>query len=162
MASPPRSKVGGYVDVKTLPRGPNGRVLCRWCTNEVPQGRRTFCGQPCIDEWTIRTNPGVAARKVEERDKGVCAICKLDTAALKREFRALPHGYANRMGWLRERGLPQALISRRRWFDVDHIVPVIEGGGSCGLENLRTLCLTCHRVVTAALAARRAQARRAG
>lgn len=46
-------------------------------------------------------------------------------------------------------------------WEADHIVPVVEGGGLCGLENYRTLCLACHRAETAALAARRALARRA-
>lgn len=46
-------------------------------------------------------------------------------------------------------------------WDMDHIVPVIEGGGACGLENLRTLCIPCHKAETRALAARRAQKRRA-
>lgn len=45
-------------------------------------------------------------------------------------------------------------------WEVDHIIPVCEGGGACGLDNLRTLCLWCHRKETAKLAARRAQRRR--
>jgi 5-methylcytosine-specific restriction endonuclease McrA len=43
---------------------------------------------------------------------------------------------------------------------MDHIVPVVEGGGACGLENLRTLCKPCHKRVTAELAGRRAVAKR--
>jgi hypothetical protein len=34
-------------------------------------------------------------------------------------------------------------------------VPVVEGGGECDLSNLRTLCLKCHRNVTAQLRMRR-------
>ena len=34
------------------------------------------------------------------------------------------------------------------WWEADHIVPVVEGGGQCGPENYRTLCCRCHRVVT--------------
>lgn len=45
-------------------------------------------------------------------------------------------------------------------WEADHIIPVVEGGGECGLENYRTLCLPCHRKATAALAARRAQQRK--
>lgn len=30
-------------------------------------------------------------------------------------------------------------------WDADHIVPVIKGGGECGLENYRTLCKLCHK-----------------
>lgn len=48
----------------------------------------------------------------------------------------------------------------RRWWEADHIIPVIEGGGGCGPEGYRTLCLLCHREETAKLAARRALKRR--
>jgi 5-methylcytosine-specific restriction enzyme A len=51
--------------------------------------------------------------------------------------------------------------ARRRCWEMDHIVPVIEGGGDCGLENLRTLCWACHARETKALAARRAEKRKA-
>ena len=30
------------------------------------------------------------------------------------------------------------------FWQADHIIPVAEGGGDCGLENLRTLCTPCH------------------
>jgi hypothetical protein len=33
-------------------------------------------------------------------------------------------------------------------WDADHIIPVKDGGGQCGLENIRTLCIDCHKVVT--------------
>jgi len=44
--------------------------------------------------------------------------------------------------------------------DVDHIVPLCEGGKLCDPANLRTLCKACHKVETAALAKRRALARK--
>ena len=46
-------------------------------------------------------------------------------------------------------------------WEADHTVPVMEGGGCCGLEGLRTLCWSCHAKETAKLAHRRA-ARRSG
>lgn len=49
----------------------------------------------------------------------------------------------------------------RRFWEADHIVPVSEGGGGCGPEGYRTLCLPCHRKETAKLAARLAAKRRA-
>jgi hypothetical protein len=52
-----------------------------------------------------------------------------------------------------------ARTSRSLW-DADHIVPVCEGGGECALDNYRTLCVPCHRRVTAELSRRRAAARR--
>lgn len=49
---------------------------------------------------------------------------------------------------------------RSSGWDADHIVPVVEGGGQCGLENYRTLCHPCHKRATAELARRRAEARK--
>ena len=34
------------------------------------------------------------------------------------------------------------------FWQVDHITPVAEGGGSCGLDNFRTLCTPCHKIET--------------
>jgi hypothetical protein len=42
------------------------------------------------------------------------------------------------------------ILDKNLW-DADHILPVTEGGGECDLDNIRTLCLRCHRVVTAQL-----------
>jgi 5-methylcytosine-specific restriction protein A len=78
------------------------------------------------------------------RDQGVCAICQADTvfafAELKRSRGR------RRQELLAHWGLRR--ISRRTLWDADHIRPVVEGGGECDLENIRTLCLACHRQET--------------
>lgn len=58
------------------------------------------------------------------------------------------------------------MSSEKRWtagrstgWDADHIIPVCEGGGNCGIENFRTLCHPCHKEETAKLAKRRAKNR---
>ena len=57
-----------------------------------------------------------------------------------------------------------AVLGLKGWrstlWEVDHTIPVVEGGGSCGLDNLRTLCWRCHKGETRKLAARRARKRR--
>jgi 5-methylcytosine-specific restriction enzyme A len=153
---PPRHIKGGRINPKNLPRGPNGRACCRQCNTEVPLKRRTFCSQRCVDLWVIRTGSG-AARFLQKRDKGVCAICSLDCAALRRQYRKLLTKEA-RAEFKARYGIPKH--RNRRFWDIDHIIPVIEGGGDCGPENLRTVCISCHRVLTAQLAAKRAQERR--
>ena len=137
---------GGRADTAELARGPAGRILCRWCSLEVPPGRRTFCSDWCVHEWRLRTDPGYLRDQVFARDKGICAACKLDTAAEWRRIKRLPP--PRRVGLLRDWGL-SAL--RRSLWDADHILAVAEGGGECDLSNLRTLCLKCHRQATAAL-----------
>ena len=135
------SKNAGFVHPSQLPRGPNGRALCRQCFTEVPPGRRTFCSQGCVDEWMIRSNPQHVRKLVFKRDQGICALCNSDTMAGVSEKRR-HYGYRGGDRW-----------------QADHIVPVIEGGGECGLENYRTLCTACHRRVTAELARRLADKR---
>lgn len=96
-----------------------------------------------MHEWKLRTDPGYLREQVFRRDKGVCAICGINTEVLRKEKRKLD--YAARRKFEKEWG------SRRSLWDADHIVPVAEGGGECDLSNMRTLCLRCHRKATAEL-----------
>jgi 5-methylcytosine-specific restriction endonuclease McrA len=142
---------GGWVDRKAIPRGPNGRGMCRWCSLEVPRGRYTFCSEFCVHEWKLRTQPAYLREQVLHRDRGICASCRVDTIAEARRLR-----YArgtNRDSLLAHWGLRRK--SRKSLWDADHIVPVVEGGGECDLENIRTLCLRCHRLATLQLRKRK-------
>jgi hypothetical protein len=138
---------GGWVDRKSILRGPNGRGLCRWCSLEVPRGRYTFCSEFCVHEWKLRTQPGYLREHVFERDRGICAGCGIDTVTEARRLR-FARG-PQRASLLTHWGLRRR--SRKSLWDADHIVPVIEGGGECDLENIRTLCLRYHREVTVSL-----------
>lgn len=94
---------------------------------------------------------------VEERDHGVCSKCGFDTKPLARVLQ-----YVRRIGgghfrfrektekWARK-VLGFNLCSEALW-EMDHIIPVSEGGGVYPgitadeiLENLRTLCVPCHK-----------------
>ena len=130
-----------------LPKGPGGRVLCRWCGIEVPPGRRTFCSPDCVHEWKLRTDPGFLREQVLARDRGVCAVCGVDTEGLRKEFRKLD--YQARRQFLKEWKLKEGW--RRSLWDADHVIAVAEGGGECDLANMRTLCLKCHRAATSEL-----------
>lgn len=110
-------------------------------------------------EWKIRTQPEFAAEQVLARDGGVCAHCQRDCEALFRKIRVTKR--ALRPSRLAQLGLPAYLLRRRRYWEVDHITPVVEGGGSCGLANLRTLCWACHKQATRELAVRRGKIRAA-
>jgi hypothetical protein len=149
-ARPARTQAGGWIKSSEIERSAGGRPLCRWCRNEVPKGRRTFCGDVCVHEWKLRTDPGYLRDRVFERDKGLCAQCGVDTKTLRSDMRKLD--YAARREFLKKWGLREG--SRKTLWDADHIVPVAEGGGQCDLSNMRTLCLICHREATAALRVR--------
>lgn len=183
-------KEAGWVNKNQLARGPNGRALCRQCGNEVPKGRQTFCGDGCVHEWKCRTDPGYQARQVLARDRGICRACGLDCISLLAELKLLRRqareefSKARRLPlhWVNHEGPYGSLddnlqtfnarldeldlrnnyrsLTRRLW-EMDHIVPVVEGGGSCGLDNLRTLCWKCHREATTELSRRRANKKKA-
>lgn len=60
----------------------------------------------------------------------------------------------HRVGRAFDRRVPEA------FWEMNHIVPVHDGGGSCGLDNLETFCVPCHAEVTKAQSAARAAKRR--
>lgn len=146
--------------------GPNGFRLCRLCKTETTYKRATLCSETCRERWAVMTSPGYARQLVYQRDKGVCARCGLDTDLLSRHIQAPGQEYSKLPYKDRPRSRCQSfgryyghplLRSRVSLWDADHIIPVVEGGGECGLENLRTLCLWCHKQATADLASRRAR-----
>jgi len=145
----PRTLPGGRVRPHLLPRGPNGLPLCRWCDLEIlARRRRTFCSDYCVDQHRLRTDPAYLRERVFARDRGVCAVCKADTVAI---YAALKRSRGNaRAAGLSFYGM-KTIASRRSLWDADHILPVAEGGGQCDLDNIRTLCVPCHREATAAL-----------
>ena len=131
-------------------RNDAGESICRWCRGPVKPPRRTFCGDSCVHEWKIRSSPWYVRQQIKKRDKGTCQLCGCNVVKAHREWtRSKPPAgdRAARRAW-------RAL--RPRW-EADHIVPVADGGGECGLENYRLLCRPCHVSVTLTWRAFRAQ-----
>lgn len=152
-------------------RARTGARICRWCGKALEGKRTGWCGKACVDEFLVRRSGADARRVVFRRDRGVCALCKVDTRALVDRLHALrfpPGNEIRRQAWEPDR---ESYVAERRrleqlgydlgrsLWEADHIVPVVEGGGGCGPENLRTLCVPCHRRETADLAGRRASHR---
>jgi len=141
----------GWVDPADLPRGPQGRCLCRNCGTEVPPGRRTFCGDVCVERWKLKTDPSYVRKLVGKRDRGRCAACGLKCREFEKALRLLSQ-VLGRLGHGKSYRELRKLLKvefRQTLWDADHIVAVAEGGGGCGLENMQTLCLWCHREKTA-------------
>jgi 5-methylcytosine-specific restriction enzyme A len=130
---------------------------CRWCLKPVSGRRRSWCSDACQSEFLIRFSGAVVTNRVFDRDRGICELCGIDTKELEAVYLFASRGL--RTSWSL-RGEWGPWYSANSWWEADHIVPVSEGGGCCGLENYRTLCMRCHKVESAKLKRRMAQKKR--
>jgi len=150
----------------------DGRAQCRRCLGPLPNPQAMFCGDACLHEFRMRTSPAYARQAVFRRDQGVCTHCRLDCGRLDRIIARLRFNTAHgaddiRDAYTGERSAPAVdaegeatalwlienlgLGRRKRscsLWQADHRMPFSDGGADCGLGNLRTLCLECHRVQT--------------
>ena len=143
--------MGKQIDAKLLPKNDDGLTCCRWCGMGVKPPKRTMCSPECVHELKLRINGRYLRDCVYKRDRGICAICNIDTKQTVKTIRSL-------YGDMKTQFLEEHSISTKRkiWiqkhggglWDADHIIPVKEGGGMCGLENIRTLCIKCHKAET--------------
>lgn len=140
---------------------------CTWCRQKLPSLKMTWCRDQdpatgfnaCLAEFFARQHYPSARPYVWIRDRGTCRDCghdlrwqDTDRPRLARWVRIL-EGAAWEAARLKCGG------GREPW-ECDHIVPVAEGGGDLGFENLQVLCVPCHKRKTAEQAARAAAARR--
>lgn len=132
-----------------LHKDENNNILCRYCNNPVKPPRRTICSKECTHEILIRTNHKYLKNCVYQRDKGICSICNIDTKNIAKEC------FNDKNNLIKYNISFKRKIYKCKWggglWDADHIIPVVNGGGSCGLENLRTLCIPCHKIITKTL-----------
>ena len=156
--------------------GAGSAPLCLVCGDAYDDARREalghpFCGEPCAKSFRVKTRVGFARAELFKLERGVCQACGLDCDALLSKLIAEP-SVPERARMLENAGgtLPFPCFSSARaaavarapragdLWQADHIVPVAEGGGECGLENFRTLCDGCHRRATKDLRARMREA----
>ena len=170
-----------YIGLPKQPegRGPAGRRFCRGVHGgelvEVPKGCRAWCSGECETDALIRGGYGnIIRHAVSERDQGVCALClsdpvlaarvmcRLKLSCVRPRWGEAPHHSG------RQAPNPPLELLRRLWglsgsavhlWEADHILPVIEGGGGCGLDGYRTLCRPCHNAETRKLRRRLSRAR---
>jgi len=162
---------------------PAGVWLCVACKEQPsrvqhPAGRDALveslldlcCTVDCHSRYLFATNPSALRRALHDLDKGVCRECGLDCDALEVRIKALSPEQRPAVLQAKEPrfALPenQARLNRLAakaesgdLWHADHILPVCEGGGLCGLENMRTLCVLCHRDESSLLAGVRASRR---
>jgi len=102
-------------------RKAENRKACWWCGGPVPGKCRTNCGgKECGEKIRRLCYWADTAAFVLSRDNHTCMLC-------------------GRRGWDKRDGESEYVH-----YEVDHIIPV-SLGGSGDPENLRTLCLYCHK-----------------
>ena len=74
--------------------------------------------------------------------RNINAILKADKEALKKFLKEASYPTRRIKLFIKNNEKGCAL------WDADHITPVALGGGGCGLDGMRTLCLPCHDIIT--------------
>ena len=143
-----------YLNSRMLPNAPKG--FCKWCGEKFTG--RVWCSKECRREGYVRM--GYVAGYIFERDRGICVRCRIDTVWLKKKVREIQsiwrkYQHISYSEFWASYGSWGTDLYKRYW-EADHIIPVCEGGGCCGLENYQTLCLRCHKEDSARLSKRRA------
>jgi 5-methylcytosine-specific restriction enzyme A len=139
------------IPAKDLPRTEDNLPSCRWCSKSVHKPRRTICSKECQHELLLRINNRYIRDCLYKRDNGICKMCNIDTKEIAKESLKLLD--ENKTNYLKSHNIS---LKRKIWirkhggglWDADHIIPVKDGGGMCGLDNLRTLCISCHKKIT--------------
>eukprot|EP00941_MAST-03F_sp_MAST-3F-sp1_P000243 g243.t1 len=144
---------------------------CRQCgkkkmnQSSLTDWSTTFCSFDCYKIQKLKTSSTAIRRQIFAIEHGICQLCKFDCHSFFLSFKSLspPERLSRLQGWTKFRQ-PKNHKSLQRlltnpvegdFWQADHILAVVEGGGEAGLENLRTLCTPCHALETAKLAHRR-------
>lgn len=144
-----------------LKRGPDGKPLCRGCGGKVGKGRQSWCSAECYK----RNCPQEVISAVKQRDKGICQICGVDTNRATAVWRnempdrpnyqvvhnVWPYDYSGYKLTPEYKAFSVALTTWKAACpkaEYDHIIPFCEGGPT-SLDNMRTLCRSCHKKRTA-------------
>lgn len=137
--------------------------LCAYCAGSLSAASSvsgvasTYCSQECVEQGRLKRGGMYSSAHIRSQvyalEGGVCRLCNIDAQALYTRISALEP--AERLSALCNANwkLPKSAKALERllqcpkegdFWQADHIRPVAEGGGDCGLENLRTLCVPCH------------------
>lgn len=143
----------GFIDPQILPLNEDGFRACRYCKKSIKPPKRTFCSSDCVHEYRLRSDGSYLRSCVFDRDQGICSICNIDTketAQLLLDSRSDTDAkiqLLKRYNINETRKITPNKNGGGLW-DADHIIPVKDGGGECGMDNIRTLCISCHKIIT--------------
>lgn len=136
----------------TITRNEYGFPKCRWCGGSVRPPNRTMCSPLCVHEIKLRTSANYLRKEVYKRDKGICSGCGIDTKEIAKIARNIKNK-SHKKQFLKQYNINS---TRKIWkyknggglWDADHIIGVRNGGGQCSLDNIQTMCISCHKTKT--------------
>jgi hypothetical protein len=143
--------IGKLEPACNLQKTDEGLPCCRWCNKGVMKPRRTICSPECEHELRLRQSGRYMRDCTFKRDKGICSICNIDTKLIAKEAMLLVGSDRNQFLINHNISIKRKIWIRKHGgglWDADHILAVKDGGGLCGLENIRTLCISCHKKIT--------------
>ena len=132
---------------------------CTWCGTEVEGRRRSWCSDECVEQYQLYCVPAEAAGFVYRRDRGTCQHCRRNIEVLNALHSALwgvPYQVKHEFDKAKVASGYWKRADKRPW-EIDHVVPVSEGGGLCGPTGLRLVCIPCHKQLTAELRSKKAK-----
>lgn len=145
----------------------HGKGLCNYCALPI-EGRGSW-HPACLHVYKMANWPQYARDIIFKRDHGVCCACGVAAEKWSRETYWCG-GSMSRYLWPTEIGQAPdpdhndrgkvTEIHRVPDWHLDHIVPLIDGGGT-DETSMQTLCPTCHKAKTKREAGERAARRRA-
>ena len=126
---------------------------CTWCGGAVPRPRIYWCSDECSKAFFSRCDQATA-KGIAVEAATIARAVVFSERTIKGEL------YVLRGGAVVLCGICEEPISEYA-AELDHILPVCEGGGLCGQNNYRLLCKDCHKAESAKGTRRRARARKA-
>ena len=131
-----------WLDIRKI----KNSTSCYFCNKKIPMWSdfNPFCSPKCTDEYHIRSSLKFLREKTLKRDKGICKHCGINCIKAEKLIHILKKEND-------EMSIESLLKfwqfdGHRSYWEADHIDPVFKGGGQCGLENIQTLCIKCHKI----------------
>lgn len=138
---------------------------CVWCgtllSSSSITAKASYCSQLCAEEGRLRRGGKYASLHIRSAvfalEGGKCNLCGVNAHELYKQIEVMqPPERLNKLLSVQwklpksSKALEKLLQEPKEgnFWQVDHIRAVAEGGGCCGLENLRTLCVPCHILET--------------
>lgn len=109
--------------------------LCCWCLKKLDSPRKKYCSSYCSNSaWMFFSPQRYARNYLLLRQKWKCAICRFQWEKVR----------SGKGKLLNDQNVNYYKTLRGQ--EVDHIVPIHQGGEAVGLDNVQMVCSQCHRL----------------